>query len=102
MNDWMLDMLGPYSGWIMALSWGLVLLMRRSIRKRHIVGLLVLTVLAFSVFFFAAIALVVLGLGRNSTFLPLVLTASSAISIACGPAIGFWLILNWLGLTERK
>lgn len=98
MNDIFLSFLGPYAGWVMALSFGFVLVKRRAIRKRDIVLLLTATVLAFVSFF----VLLVLGLAYwsgNAQLFQGVLFVLAAIAIGCGSAIGFWFILKSFGLT---
>ena len=101
MNEIILSFLGPYAGWVMALSLGLVLFSRRSIRKRHVVVLLTSTVLGFVAFF----VLLVLGLvywSGNAVLFQGVMFVVAAITIGCGSAIGFWLILKSVGLTADE
>lgn len=99
MHEMILAFLGPYAGWLMALSLAIVVVKRNAIRKRHIVVLLVLTVLSFVGFF----ALLVLGLARghgHPQLFQAALFAVGAIVVACSSAIGFWFILKSFGLVR--
>lgn len=98
MNEIILSFLGPYAGWVMALSLGLVVVKRRAIRKRHVVLLLTSTVLAF-VSFFVLLLLRMVYWNGNAMLFQSVLFVVAAITMGCGSAIGFWLILKSVGLT---
>ncbi len=98
MNEFVLSFLGPYAGWVMALSLGLVLFKRRAIRKRHVILLLTSTVLAF-VSFFVVLVLGMAYWSGNAQLFQGVLFVLAAITIGSGSAIGFWLILKSFGLT---
>ena len=101
MNELILDFVGPYANWLMTLSLVLVILARRSMRKRHIVVLLTLTVVAFLAFF----GVLVLGLARwrgSPELFQGVLFVLGAVTVGCGSAIGFWFILKSFGLTADE
>lgn len=101
MEGLILAALGPYTGWVMTLSLGVVIWKRNTIAKRHITALLVLGVLAFIGFF----AFLILGIaywrGSADLFQHL-LAIIAAVAIGCSSAIGFWLILKSFGLTRQE
>lgn len=103
MDAFILDFLGPYTKWVMALSLGFVVIMRRSIRKRRIVALLVATVLSFIAFFLVLLW----GFVRYDGTQPLglyhaVLRLMAGIGVGCGAAIGYCFILKSLGLASLE
>lgn len=100
MEEIIRNVLGPYTNWVMALSFGLVVLKRKALRKRHIMILLALTVAAFIAFF----ALIVFGLavrGMPPVLFQGALFAMGATAVGCGSAIGFWFILKSVGLADE-
>lgn len=103
MDAFILDFLGPYTKWVMAFSLGLVVIMRKSIRKRHIVALLVATVLSFIAFFL----FLLWGFVRYDGTQPLELyhaglRVMAGIGVGCGAAIGYCFILKSLGLASLE
>jgi hypothetical protein len=99
MEGIILAFLGPYTKLVLALSLGLVVVMRKSIRKPHIVALLVITVVTFIAFF----AFLLWGFtwhdGTKSVMLyQFVLGLMAAVVVGCGSAVGFYFILMSLGL----
>lgn len=83
----------------MALSLGLVIWQRKVIDRRHIVVLLVLSILSLVGFF----AFLIYGMahwpGSPELFQHL-LGIIAALTVGCSSAIGFWLILKSFGLTR--
>ena len=105
MEGFILAFAGPYTNWVLGLSFGLVFVMRSRIRKRHIVTLVVITILAF-VAFFGVLLAGLAGGNRGWQVSPAVfqvtLKVLAFIVIGCGPAVGFFFILKSLGLVSRK
>lgn len=83
----------------MALSLGLVIWQRKVIDRRHIVVLLVLSILSLVGFF----AFLIYGMahwpGSPELFQHL-LGIIAALTVGCSSAIGFWLVLKSFGLTR--
>lgn len=99
MEEIIRNVLGPYAHWLMALSFGLVVLKRRTMGRRHIVILLGLTVAAF-VGFFAWIVFGLANRGMPPGLFQGVLFALGAVAVGCGSAVGFWFILKSVGLAD--
>lgn len=85
----------------MALSLGLVIWKRKVIDRRHIVILLVLSILSLVGFFAFLIYGVAHWPGSPELFQHL-LGSIAALTVGCSSAIGFWLILKSLGLTAKE
>jgi len=96
-----LAVLGPYANWIMTLSLGLVIWKRKVIDRRHIVILLVLSILSLVGFF----AFLIYGMahwpGSPEVFQHL-LGSIAALTVGSSSAIGFWVILKSFGLTRPE
>lgn len=101
MDEIILSYLGPYSGWILALSFGLVVFKRNAIRKRHLAILVGITVAAFVAFFAVLLVAFVLW-NRSSVNLDPLLFTFAALTIGCGSAVGFSLVLVTLGLADPE
>lgn len=103
MDTFILDFLGPYTKWVMAFSLGIVVIMRKSIRKRHIVALLVATVLSFIAFFLFLLWGFVRYDGSQSLGLYHAgLRLLAGIGVGCGAAVGYCFILKSLGLASLE
>lgn len=101
MEAFLLELLGPYANPVMAISAAVVVWQRRRMVKRHIVWLLVLTIVGFLAFF----AILVWGIRHwpaSPESFQLLLKLIAALTIGCSSAIGFWLILKSLGLLPKE
>lgn len=101
MNEIIIDVVGPIAPWLMTLSFGAVVTMRKSIRKPHIVALVLITVLAFLGF----VSLLIAGLARwdvSPTLFQAALKLLGSLVLVCGPAVGFWLVLKQLGFVPDE
>lgn len=85
----------------MTLSLGLVVWKRKVIDRRHIVILLVLSILSLVGFFAFLIYGVAHWPGSPELFQHL-LGVIAALTVGCSSAIGFWLILKSFGLTRPE
>ena len=101
MEGFILDFLGPSTNWVLGLSFAAVVLARNKIRKRHLLALVIVTVVAF-ISFFALLLWGVAGYeGKKSvTFLQTVLKVLAGVVVGCGAAVGFSLILKTVGLAS--
>jgi uncharacterized membrane protein len=103
MDGILLAFLGPFTNWILAISFAVVVLKRHSIRKRHIVILLATTVLGFVAFF----AVLVWGFtwpdpGRYAALYQGLLRVIAGLVVGCASAVGFSFILKHLGLAKLE
>jgi predicted histidine transporter YuiF (NhaC family) len=100
-NEIIVDVVGPIAPWLTTLSFGAVVAMRKSIRKRHVVVLVLITVLAFLGF----VALQIAGLTRwdvSPTLFQAALRLLGSLVLVCGPAVGFWLVIKQLGFVPDE
>jgi hypothetical protein len=99
MEDILLGFLGPYTKPLMGLTFFSVVLARKSIGKRHIVFLLIVTVLASIAFFALLLWSFTWYTGQKSLpILHFALKILAALVVCSGTAIGFSFILKSLGL----
>lgn len=103
MEDFILGALGVYTTPVLLVSLLAVIVARRRIRKRHIVILLVLTVLGFIGFF----ALLLWGFtwyhGQESVVIfQATLRLIAAVTVGCGAAIGYSMSLKLFGLASLE
>jgi uncharacterized membrane protein HdeD (DUF308 family) len=103
MEGILLEFLGPFTSWVLALSLALVLLRRHTIRKRHIVILVAITVIGFAAFF----AVFIWGFtwrdpGRYASVYQGTLRIIAGIVVGCGSSVGFSFILKHLGLAKLE
>jgi small-conductance mechanosensitive channel len=101
MDEILYHVIGPVAPLLMPLSLAAVVLTRKSIRKRHLVTLFVVTALSMLGF----IGVILLGFVYRD--LPAfvfqsVLWILAVLMLTCGPAIGFWLILKQLGFVPDE
>lgn len=98
MEAFILGSLGSYITPVTAMAFALVVFFRKSIRKRHIIALLIATCTSFVAFF----ALLLWGLASDVeqasvTAFQAVLRLLAGTTVGCGAAVGFSLILKQLG-----
>jgi len=101
MEDMILGFLDPYTKLVLGVSFAAVVFWRNAIRKRHIVMLLVVGVLAFIAFF----ALLLWSFGwysgqKSLVVLHAVLGMLAGLFVGCSAAVGFSFILKSLGLAS--
>lgn len=101
MDEFFQAFLGSYTEWILGLSFAVVAIKRRAIRKRHIARLLLAAVATFIAFF----GLLLWGLSwqgdhMSATAFRFTLGILAAAFVVCSAMIGFSLILKSLGLAS--
>lgn len=103
MEEILLAYLGPLTGFVMTIAFLLVLLLHKLIRKRHIVRLLIITVLSFVAFFAYLLWAFATYDGRQPQWIYNVpLTVLAALSVGCGTSIGFAFILKFFGIATLE
>lgn len=101
MDTFIFSWLGTYSTPLLAMAFAAVFFFRKSIRKRHIVVLLITAVTSFVGFF----AVLLWGIAQNEgqksvAVLHIALSALAATSAGTSAAVGFAFILKHLGLAS--
>ena len=104
MSELILAYLGPHYSWVMAFSLGLVIWKGKSVRKKHALLLLALTVTTFVLFWVIFVYSFPLYRKYGSAIdgLKHVLTAMAVICIGSSSIIGFWLIGKSLGIFRGR
>lgn len=103
MNEVVLRFLGPYTSLVLGLTFAAVLYWRKSIRKRHIVRLLALSVLTLVAFFAVLLWSFTWYKGQNTLVLVhTVLTLLAAIFLSSSSAVGFSFMLKHVGLAPLE
>jgi hypothetical protein len=103
MEEILYAFLGPLTGFVLAISFLMVLLLHKLIRKRHIVKLLIITVLSFVGFFAFLLWSFTSYSGSQPIWLYHVpLKIMAALAVGCGSAIGFAFILKSLGIASLE
>lgn len=103
MEDIVLAYLGPLTGFILAISFLLVLLLHKLMRKRHIVTLLIITVLSLVGFFaFLLWSFASYNGSQPQWIYNIPLKVMAALVVGCGSAIGFAFILKQLGIATQE
>ena len=103
MDEVVFGFLGPYKSLVLGLTFAAVLYWRKSIRKRHIVRLLVLSVLTLVAFFAVLLWSFTWYKGQKTLFLVhTVLTLLSAMFLSSASAIGFSFILKHIGVAPLE
>jgi hypothetical protein len=104
MTDMMTQLLGPFFHAVILGSLAIVIVKRQSIRKRHIVRLLAVTVLgsvAFVALMLVGIASIEGGAVLTMLYMGLLRVVSVAV-IGCASVIGFSFMLKLLGLAPLE
>jgi drug/metabolite transporter (DMT)-like permease len=101
MEAFLRDLLGPLTNAILASALALVVMTRRSIRKAHIVALVLVTVVTSIALF----SLLLWGFtwhdGTQSVALfQVVLKLMAGVIVGCGSAAGFYFVLRSVGLAS--
>lgn len=101
MEAFILGILGPYANLALAVALAAVVFARKSIRRRHIVMLLVVTVTSFVAFFALLLWSFTWSEAQKSgEALHVALKLLAAATVGCGAAVGFSLVLKSLGLAS--
>lgn len=101
MEAFILGSLGQHSSLVLGLTLVAVLLARRSIRKRHIVILLIVAVASFLAFFSLLLWSFTWNQAQGPALaLQMVLKVLAALTVGCASAIGFTFVLKGLGLSS--
>ncbi|SDE10243.1 hypothetical protein [Aquimonas voraii] len=104
MSEIVLAYLGAYTAPVMALALGLAIALRRSMRKRHLLWLLGVTVLSLLGFFGLLIAGFQLyrGPGPGASLLHLALVLLAGLFVGSSALAGFSFLLKLLGLAPLE
>lgn len=103
MDAIILGFLGPYATACLLIPLGVVVALRKALRKRHIVWLLALCVLSFLMFFAALLWGFTWYDGSQSVAgYQAVLRVIAGVAVASGAAIGYCFILKSLGLASLE
>ncbi len=101
MDEILAAFVGPIAPWLTTFSFAAVVVMRKSIRKPHVIALVLITVLALLAFF-SVILLGLAGWRIPPLLFDWVLRLLGILVLVCGPAVGFWTILRVLGFVPDE